>query len=149
MRNVRIREANENDLSAIRKLTVELIETLHYDKGIEIDRVLENCQDLLTDANSHFLVAEMDRVVVGFINITTRKALLHRGPSGVIDELVVAKTCRGRGIGKRLLSATIEKCRQLGCSEVEVSTEKENARAIEFYMKCGFNERGLLFERDL
>ncbi len=119
---------------------VELIDSLRDSKGIGINRVLENCQDILTDANSHFLVAEIDQVIVWFIDVTTRKTLLHRGPSWLIDELVVAKTYRGRGIDKQLLSAAIEKPRQL-CSEVEASTEKENARAIEFYMKCRFNEK--------
>jgi ribosomal protein S18 acetylase RimI-like enzyme len=48
-----------------------------------------------------------------------------------------------------LVLAAIEKCRQLGCCEVEVSTEKTNLKARKFYKRYGFEERGMLFEMDL
>jgi len=48
-----------------------------------------------------------------------------------------------------LLITAIEKCKQFGCCEVEVSTETENTKAREFYKKCGFEEVGVLFEVDL
>jgi len=74
---------------------------------------------------------------------------LHRGLSGLIDEIIVAKSYRGKSLGKQLLSSAIEKSRQLGCCEVEVSTEKTNIKAREFYRQCGFKERGVFFEIDL
>jgi ribosomal protein S18 acetylase RimI-like enzyme len=61
----------------------------------------------------------------------------------------VTKECQGRGVGQQLVLATIEKCKQLGCCEVEVSTEKTNVKARNFYKKCGFNKREILFEVDL
>jgi len=149
MNNTLIRKAKESDSPAIEKLMTELIETMDNTEGINIQLVLENYRNLLSDASSHFLVAEIEGVIVGFINFTTRKTVLHRGPSGLIDELVITKSYRGKGIGKRLLSAAIEKCKQLGCCEIEVSTEKLNTKAREFYKKSGFKERGVLFEMDL
>jgi len=86
---------------------------------------------------------------VGFINFTVRQTILHQNPSGLIDELVVAEEYRGKGAGKQLVQAAIEKCRRLGCCEVEVSTEKANLNAREFYKQCGFEEIGMLFEVDL
>jgi len=149
MSNILIRDAREKDLSAIEQLIAELVETLDDTKGIDIKQALENCQNLLSEPNYHFLVAEIDGVVVGFINFTTRKTALHRSPSGLIDELVLTKNCRRRGIGEQLLSVAIEKCKQLGCYEVEVSTEKVNTKARKFYRRRGFNERGVLLEVDL
>ena len=61
----------------------------------------------------------------------------------------IGKSYRGKGIGGQLLSSAIEKSRQLGCCEVEVSTEKTNIKAREFYKQYGFTERGVLFEIDL
>jgi GNAT superfamily N-acetyltransferase len=94
-------------------------------------------------------VAAREGTPVGFINFTVRQTVLHRGPSGLIDELVVAEEHRGRGVGKQLVLAAIEKCRRLRCCEVEVSTEKANLEAKEFYKQCGFEEKGTLFEVDL
>ena len=149
MTKIRIREAKESDLLTIGQLMLELIETMSDIEGIDIKLIANNCRNLLSKANSYILVAEIGGVVVGFINFTTRKTILHRGLSGLIDELIVAKSYRGKGIGKQLLSGAIEKSRQLGCCEVEVSTEKTNIKAREFYRQCGFTERGVFFEIDL
>lgn len=149
MTNIIIREAKESDLLTIRQLTLELLETMGDTEGIDIKLIAENCQNLLSEANSHILVAEIEGIIVGFVNFTTRKTILHRGLSGLIDELIVAKIYHGKGIGRQLLSIAIERSRQLGCCEVEVSTEKTNIKAREFYIQCGFTERGVLFEIDL
>jgi ribosomal protein S18 acetylase RimI-like enzyme len=149
MNDIIIREARESDLLTIGKLTLELIEAMGNTEGIDIKLIAENCRNLLNEVNSHILVAEIEGVVAGFVNFTTHKTILHRGLSGLIDELIVAKSYRGKGIGKQLLSSAIKKSRQLGCCEVEVSTEKTNIKAREFYRQCGFTERGVLFEIDL
>jgi len=149
MADIIIREARESDLLTIKKLTLELIEAMGNTEGIDIKLIAENCRNLLSEANSYILVAEIEGIVVGFINFTTRKTILHRGLSGLIDEIIIAKGYRGKGIGKQLLSNAIEKNRRLGCCEVEVSTEKANTKAREFYRQCGFTERGILFEIDL
>ncbi len=149
MTDIIIREAKESDLLTIRQLTLELIETMGDTKGIDIKLVAENCRNLLSEANSHILVAEIEGITVGFVNFTTRKTILHRGLSGLIDEFIVTKSYHGKGVGRQLLSIAIEKSRQLGCCEVEVSTEKTNIKAREFYIQCGFTERGVLFEIDL
>jgi GNAT superfamily N-acetyltransferase len=67
----------------------------------------------------------------------------------MIDELVVTKEYQGKGIGKQLVLTSIEKCKRLGCCEVEVSTEKTNVKARKFYKKCGFDKTEILFEVDL
>jgi len=149
MTDIIIREAKEFDLLTIGKLTLELIKAMGNTEGIDIKLIAENCRNLLSELNSHILVAEIDGVVAGFVNFTTRKTILHRGLSGLIDELIVAKSYRGKGVGKQLLSSAIKKSRQLGCCEVEVSTERTNIKAREFYRQCGFTERGVLFEIDL
>jgi GNAT superfamily N-acetyltransferase len=149
MTKILIREAKESDLLTIGKLTLELIEAMGNTEGIDIQLIAENCRNLLNEVNSHILVAEIEGVVAGFVNFTTRKTILHCSFSGLIDELIVAKSYRGKGIGKQLLLSAIKKNRQLGCCEVEVSTEKTNIKAREFYRQCGFAERGVLFEIDL
>jgi GNAT superfamily N-acetyltransferase len=149
MKDVLIRKAKKSDLPAIGKLLAELINAMDDTEGIDIRIATETRRSLLQDAGSHFLVAEIKGRPVGFINFAVRQTILHRSPSALIDELVVAKECRGKDVGRQLVLAAIEKCRQLGCCEVEVSTEKTNVKARKFYRKCGFSERGALFEVDL
>jgi len=149
MTDIIIREAKASDLLTIKKLTLELIEAMENTEGIDIKLIAENCRNLLSEDNSYILVAEIEGIIVGFVNFTTRKTILHRGLSGLIDELIIDKSHRGKGIGKQLLSSAIKKSRQLGCCEVEVSTEKTNIKAREFYRQCGFTECGVFFEIDL
>lgn len=142
-------KAKKSDLPAIRKLLAELINAMDDTEGIDVGIALETCGQLLNDARSHFLMATAQEAPVGFIHFTIRQTVLHRGPSAMIDELVVTKEYRDKGIGKQLVLATIETCKRLGCCEVEVSTEKTNDKARKFYKKCGFEERGILFEAEL
>ncbi len=150
-----IREAKESDLSMIEKLVKELIKSLENKEGkggkggINHTNISRNFQDLLKDTHSYILVAELNETIVGFISFSIRKTLLHVAPSGLIDELIVNKNHRHKGIGKRLIYAAIEKCKHLGCCEVEVSTETTNDNARKFYKRCGFKERGVILEKDL
>jgi ribosomal protein S18 acetylase RimI-like enzyme len=149
MNDILIREATESDLPAIGKLLEELTNAVENTEGIDSGIAIGNCEQLLKDGGLHFLVAAREDTPVGFINFAVRQTILHRGPSGLIDELVVGEEHRGRGVGKQLVLAAIEKCRRLRCCEVEVSTEKANLEAKEFYKQCGFEEKGTLFEVDL
>ena len=149
MKDILIREATKSDLPAIGKLLEDLTNAMDDTEGIDIRIALKTCERLLNDASLHILIAAKEGTPVGFINFTVRQTILHRSPSALIDELVVAEEYQGKGVGKQLVLAALEKCRRLGCCEVEVSTEKTNLKAREFYSKCGFEERGMLFEVNL
>lgn len=145
---ITIVKPDESDLPLIRELLVELME--HVD-GVTpdrpaIDRIDDRCRAIFADPDSHILIARDGETVVGFVSVATRNTLHHDGPSALIDELIVADAYRGQGIGKGLISATLDMCRQLACCEVEVSTLKSNHRAREFYRPCGFEEDAVLLE---
>ncbi len=144
---IQINEATAADLPSIEPLIFELFEAMESPPRGGRRHALENCRALMKDPTHHMLVARMGDSVVGLINFMTRRTIAHARPSGLIDELIVSAECRGRGIGKRLISAAAEKCRELGCEELEVTTEKANAGAREFYKKCGFDEDAVLLER--
>lgn len=149
MSDLTLEPAAHEDLAAIGRLLEELIAAVENDASFDSGHALQNCRTMMDDANSHMIVAKERRTVAGFISFTTRKTLLHSEPSGLVDELVVAENYRGRGIGHRLIEAAISKCKELGCSEIEVSTEKSNTAARRFYARCGFQEEAVLLELHL
>lgn len=147
--NISIEPATETDLPSIKPLLLELLKAMDNTEGFNIEQAFENIRILIKDSASHILLAKDKEAVIGFVNFTTRKTIIHPGLSGLIDELVVSRSHRGLGIGKNLLLAALEKCRKLGCCEVEVSTEKSNTHAREFYRRCGFEEDAVLLEINL
>jgi ribosomal protein S18 acetylase RimI-like enzyme len=149
MNDIVIRKAKKSDLPAIKRLLTELINAMDDTECIAMRVAPGIWEHLLRDARSHFLVATAGGTAVGLIHFTTRQTVLHRSPSGMIDELIVTNEYQGKGIGRQLVLAAIERCRQLGCCEVEVSTEQTNLKARKFYRKCGFDKTEILFELDL
>lgn len=148
-RKVIIEDAAETDLPSIGLLISELFEAMDNSPGNGPEQAVENCLALIRDPSHHVLVARTGTSVAGFINFTIRRTISHARPSGLVDELIVSKKYQGRGIGARLISAAKRKCRELGCEELEVSTERANSAAREFYRKCGFDEDSVLLEMSL
>ena len=59
-------------------------------------------------------------------------------PWAVVENVVVARELRGRGIGRRLVEAAIEKTRRLGCYKVQlISGPKPEQKA--FYKALRFD----------
>ncbi len=149
MEDIIIREATEQDLPAIKGLMAELIEAVGDTGGFDVNAAMENCRTLLKNVDSYILVAEVDENVIGVVNLDIRRTILHSGLSGLIDEMVVAESYRGKGVGRKLIDAAAEKCKLSGCCEIEVSTELTNTKARSFYKSCGFEEMGVFLERDV
>ncbi len=144
-----IKPALESDLPLIKPLLLELLNAMEDTAGFDVEQSIENCRTLLSNPVNYILVARDGDEIVGFINFTIRKTVMQPGPSGLIDELVVAESSRGLGVGKQLIRAVADKCREIGCFEVEVTTEKSNTDARRFYKSCGFNEEAVLMELEL
>jgi len=149
MNDIVIRKAKKSDLPAIKRLLAELINAMDDTECVDMRVAPGVWEHLLRDARSHFLVAAAGVTPVGLIHFTMRQTVLHRSPSGTIDELIVTSEYQRKGIGRQLVLAAIGRCRQLGCCEVEVSTEQTHLKARKFYRKCGFDKTEILFELDL
>lgn len=149
MSEITIRPAQRSHLGALLNLLGQLEEAISQPASAAHDLIESNVCALVDDPSARVLVAEMDGAVVGAINFSMRRTALHPGRSALIDELVVDRNRRGRGIGRLLIDAALAEARRAECCEVEVSTEKSNEAARHFYKTCGFEEAAVLLEKDL
>jgi pimeloyl-ACP methyl ester carboxylesterase/ribosomal protein S18 acetylase RimI-like enzyme len=97
-------------------------------------------EEFLRDPRHHIAVALDDGVVVGF---ATAVHYVHPDKPFAelwINEVGVASTVRGRGIGKAVLEALLNHARQLGCREAWVLTERDNQAAMRLYSRSGGRE---------
>jgi GNAT superfamily N-acetyltransferase len=106
-------------------------------------RSREHVAKLLADRESTILVAGAADGLAGLAVLLTRppSAFAGAAPRHVIelDKLVVRAACRGRRVGRRLLSAAVEWARQRRATHVEVAVHEFNTDAIRFYAAFGFS----------
>jgi ribosomal protein S18 acetylase RimI-like enzyme len=96
-----------------------------------------------------FVAEDEEEQVIGLLSASQRWTLWHAGPCALIEELVVDTEARRQGVGRALIQAALEWARAQGCSEVEVSTDQDNADAQAFYRRLGFESEALLLEYEL
>lgn len=81
-------------------------------------------------------------LIVGMVYNDATTSYDFKAPKrGKITELIVSKSARGRGVGKKLLQKEEGYLKQLGCSAILLDVFAYNEGAIEFYKKHGYNAR--------
>jgi ribosomal protein S18 acetylase RimI-like enzyme len=80
-----------------------------------------------------------DNRIVGSLTL-----VVFRIPTGVrawIEDVIVDSDLRGRGIGKALTNAAIERARQEGARTVDLSSRPARVAANQLYQRVGFEQR--------
>jgi len=80
------------------------------------------------------LVAELNGRIIGFLVMDR-----DRGGRGHVITIDVLPEARRSGLGSRLMAAAEERLRALGCSAVFLETAVDNAAALAFYKRHGYN----------
>jgi aminoglycoside 6'-N-acetyltransferase I len=107
-----------------------------FDDPIDVARA----DEFLADPRHHLAVAVEDGVVVGFVSAVHYVHPDKPRPELWINEVGVAATHRGRGLGTRLLRAVFAAARRLGCAEAWVLTDRANTAAMRLYAVAGSTE---------
>jgi len=85
------------------------------------------------------LVAIADGAVVGCLQLTIVPGLSRFGAiRGQIEGVRVASAHRGRKIGEAMIRHAIERCREAGCSLVQLTSDVTRVDARRFYERLGF-----------
>ena len=92
--------------------------------------------EFLADPRHHLVVAIDDGIVVGMAS-GVHYGHPDKPPQLFINEIGVARSHQGRGIGRRVLDVLLERGRALGCSEAWVLTDESNSIARKLYAGAG------------
>ena len=144
-----IRPARAEDFPSILSLLGQLTDAMEAPVAALPERVAYNIQRFMQSPDHAVLVAERRGDVLGLISLNIRRTLLNPRPVALIDELVVADSARGMGVGRQLIAEAVRYARQQGCCELEVGTERANTAAQAFYRECGFDQEHVLLEMEL
>jgi len=148
MSPVLIRQAVEDDLPGVLALYAQP----EIDDGDVLS--LEEARALLRRFQSYpdykLYVACLDQKVIGTFALLIAENLAHRGArSGLVEDVVVAVECQGRGVGKQMMRFALDRCREAGCYKLALSSSLRRSAAHRFYESLGFVRHGYSFAADL
>ena len=79
----------------------------------------------LTDPGIHYLIALENGGAAGFASVHVQCLLHHGGKIAELQEIVVAESRRGQGIGSLLFSEAEKTARTAGCLQLEVCCNRK------------------------
>lgn len=94
---------------------------------------------IIDDPNTHLFIAKDDENIVGSLTL-----IIFRSPTGVrarIEDVVVAESARGMGIGRLLTDAAIERARTIGAKAIGLTSRPSREAANGLYQAMGFERR--------
>ncbi len=145
---VTIRKARAPDLPEMCGLLAELF-SIEADFSPDRGKQFRGLELLLsgTAGLSVVLVAEADASIVGMCSLQIVISTAEGGPVGLLEDLVVRKDYRGRGIGTSLLSEIVRWSRTRNLSRIQLLRDADNPAAREFYIVNGWTETKLVCMR--
>ncbi len=82
------------------------------------------------------LVIELEDKMAGFLIAELDSDL----DFAYLTQLFVLPDQQGQGLGKMLIEAYLEKCKEAGVAKVYLFVQENNEKAVEFYKKQGFKK---------
>lgn len=146
-----LRVAERSDASSIAAISLEVWIGTYLKRGVSgfcADYALSEFTPSkitaqICDSEEFILVSENDEGIDGFIRVSSSRNAPVAGWSGMeISTFYVQPRHQGKGIGKDLLTAALEYCRDQERDVVWLTTNTENAPAIAFYLAQDFKQIG-------
>ena len=121
-----------------------------WDEQSDVQK-MEKQFDIIQRENSHLLLgAEEEGILIGSVMGVICKELYGEcRPFLVIENMIVEKGGRRKGIGRALLSELEKMARDRGCTQMILVTEIERRDACQFYEYFGFQKNNKGYKKKL
>lgn len=121
---IKITDFKEKDFSRVKNLLIAGF-SKNFDNDINLN--------FINDKSNFGFVAVNNETIIGFASIHVIEKLNRR--SCLIEDVVVDKNERGKGIGKLLIEHLINFSKSKSCDKIILNSKESN---IPFYNKLGF-----------
>ena len=132
---------------------MEIIEIKHYSKDVKdaLNELLpqlsssatalsdNSVKEIVESEASHLLMAKENDIYYGSLTL-----VIFKIPTGIrawIEDVVVDKDSRGKGVGKLLTEKAIELAEQHGAKTIDLTSRPSREAANALYRKAGFKQR--------
>lgn len=124
--------ANESDVKELARLYRQLSENYSGDKG----KILAALKHRATNI---YMASEEGRIL-GTATVSFR-AVPSFGLVAHVDDVVVDKDCRYRGVGQMLMDHIEKRARRRGCEGIELTSRQSRPAANRLYRRLGYRLR--------
>jgi ribosomal protein S18 acetylase RimI-like enzyme len=144
MNNIEIREATTDDLQTILDLYAQ--PSMDDGKVLPLDKARAVLAKVQSNPDHFLYVATINSEIIGSFAIIVVQLLSHSGDRmGILEDVVVRTDYQGKGIGKIMMQFANEKCIDLNCYKIMLSSGEAREQAHAFYEKLGFKKHGYSF----
>ncbi len=74
---------------------------------------------------------------------------LHKEPFGLLEDVFVSETFRGKGYGEKLVRKAVEEAKRLDCYKLVFTNRYGNKKIHAWYKRMGFRDTSKGFRMDL
>lgn len=132
-----IRQVTSADSSRV----VGLLEQLWPERRIEYERARKVIEKYIEEPSYRIYGYEEEGTLVGIITVSFRWALFYEGRVAIIEDLIVDKGHRERGIGKKLVRFIEYRITEASeVKAIELNSDFRRKDALEFWEKCGYSK---------
>ncbi|SDX91707.1 Ribosomal protein S18 acetylase RimI [Ruegeria halocynthiae] len=122
-------------------------ETISQDQA---NTYLSAFEQIERDPNSQVLVATLEDTVIGSLQLTVIPGLSYQGVKrALVEDLRVAQSNRGQGVGRQLLAYAEAMATDLGCDLLELFVHGSRDGAHRFYERAGYTGAHRGFRKNL
>ena len=139
--------ATADDLPALCDLLTELF-TLEADFSPDRPKQLRGLKLILdTPALGRLFALRVDGRVAGMANALITVSTAQGTPVLLLEDVIVSRAPRGGGLGRRLVEHVCAWAKGQGMSRVTLLADKDNAPALDFYDRLGFEGSAMVVRR--
>lgn len=134
---MRIVEAEIEDLESASELFAEYLRFYEQSHG---DAAVASFLTERFDRGDSMILLALDDSgsAVGLAQVYPKPSSLALSTDWILNDLIVAPAARGKGAGRALVGAVLERARAAGVSEVILETARTNTPAQSLYESLGF-----------
>lgn len=145
---ISIRRAKLADIDELDMLLTDLF-TIEADFKPNTDKQKQGLKLLINSDTTCLLVAENNGKVIGMCSVQTLISTAEGGPVGLLEDMIIAKGYRGKGVGELLLTEMEKWSADHGLLRLQLLADKNNLPALQFYEKCFWESTSLVCWRKI
>lgn len=131
-----VRQAQESDLHAMVELLRQLAK-VESNFRFDPQKQRAGLELLLADPHSLVFVVEIGGMIAGMATLQRLISTHEGGVVGRVEDVVIHRNFRGKGIGKQLLNHLKAVCQELGYQRLQLLADETNTNGETFYASQG------------